>query len=148
MIDYIYDITKIKEIWRKFQLEFGRLYPDYIEDQTSKNRFFACYINGLVAGIASYDIKNTKKEVVIDVIATLPEFRGQGVAMKLIKRIYEETESLYVTLGFRLKAEAYLDLPNNKFWDKLAEEKIYHESPSGKTKSYYYYLDLSKIKSL
>lgn len=148
IVENYYDIENIKKIWRQYQTEFGRLYPNYVEDQCTLNRFFCCKINGIVAGIASYDIKNTKRVVVVDVIATLPEFRGKGVAKALLRKIYEETESLYKTLGFRMKIEAYLGLPNNEFWDYMSYDKEYHESPSGKTKSIYYYIDLHKLENM
>lgn len=147
-IEYFYDIDKLKTIWRQYQIEFGRLYPNYLEEQTSRNRVLACKINDLLAGVVSYDIKPTKRLIVVDILATFPDFRGKHVATELLKAVYQETESLIFTLGYEIKAEAYEGLPNNTFWDKLSKRKEFHVSPSGKTRSYYYYLDLQKLLSM
>ena len=148
MIENYYDIQNIKSLWYQFIEEFGRLYPNYVEEQTKNNRFFCYKVNDIVAGIASYDIHNRNKEVIIDVIAVLPLYQGLGIAKKLIHHIYKETESLYKNLNYSLKIEAYEGLPNNSFWEHMSYKKELHISKTGKSRSLYFYLDLQKLDLL
>ena len=143
MIEEINDINLIISIWRPYTKELGIPYKDYIQDCIDNKSFFCYKVDNEIAGIASYWIYNKKREIAVESLITLPAFRGQVIASKLIKHIYKENESLIKTLGYKFVTEAQEGLPNNKVYEHLSIDEVHYTSRSGKTKLVKYFLDTS-----
>ena len=145
MIEQINDVALIKEIWKPYTKELGIPYTDYIQDRVNADAFFCYKVDNKIAGICTYDVYNKKREVAVESLIVLPEFRGQGISTKLIQKMYDETKSLIKTLSYKFVTEAQEGLPNNKVYEHLSIDEVHYTSRSGKTKLIKYYLDTNRF---
>lgn len=141
MIENITDENQIISIWRPFTKELGIPYRDYIKECIDNDAFFCYKVDGHVAGIVCYYEYKRKKEIAVESLIVLPEYRGQHIATKLINHVYKENESLIKTLGYAFVTEAQDGLPNNNVYNHLSTHMDQHKSRSGSMTLNKYYLD-------
>lgn len=94
-------------------------------------RFFVAELNGKIAGyIGSHNILG---EVYITNVAVFPDYRGKGIAKKLIKKIldlsYEERAD-FVTLEVRKSNASAINLYKNTGFEIVGERKKFYSSPT------------------
>lgn len=148
MIIPYYEANEIKRLWYSYTNDLGILYPEYLTEQINSGRVFVYLVNNIVAGFATYSIKNSLKEVSLDALLVLPSYRDRGIGLSLLHRVYKETESLFKTLGFVLVVDVLEHSDSNSFWNKVAYNKETYTTRSGKTRFLKYYLDLIKLDQL
>lgn len=148
MIEPLTDIKLIKEIWKPYTKELGIPYTEYIQKVVDNEAFFCYKVDGHIAGIVAYWVYNRKREVAMEALIVLPEYRGRSIATKLIHHVYKENESLIKTLGYKFVTEAQEGLPNNKVYEHLSTGEEHYLSKSGKLKLVKYQLDLQYFDSM
>lgn len=146
MFELLTDFDLIKQIWKPYTKELGIPYRDYIERHIKDEAFFCYKIDGHIAGIGTYTVYNKKKEVAVESLITLPEYRGQGVATKLIYKMFKETESIIKTLDYKFVTEAQEGLPNNLVYQHLSTSEHHYTSRSGKMRLVSYELDTKYLE--
>lgn len=147
MIEPITDVALIKQIWKPYTKELGIPYTDYIQEQVDKNAFFCYKVADHIAGICTYYVSNRKKEVAVESLIVLPEYRGRGISTKLIYHMFKEAEGLIKTLGYKFITEAQEGLPNNDVYHHLSTDEEHYSSKSGKTKLIRYTLNTEYLEN-
>lgn len=94
-------------------------------------RFFVAELNGGIAGyIGSHNILG---EVYITNVAVFPDYRGKGIAKKLIKKILDlsyEEKADFVTLEVRKSNVSAINLYKNTGFETVGERKKFYSSPT------------------
>lgn len=94
-------------------------------------RFFVAESNGEIAGyIGSHNILG---EVYITNVAVFPDYRGKGIAKKLIKKIVDlsyEEKADFVTLEVRKSNVSAINLYKNTGFETVGERKKFYSSPT------------------
>lgn len=145
MIEHLNDPELIKTLWKPYTKELGIPYMDWINQYVRDNAFYCYKVDGHIAGFCGYHVYNRKKKVTVEALVVLPEYRGRGIATKLIAQQYKDTQSLIKTLGYEFTIEGQAGLPNNQVYDHLSVKMEPYWSKSGKLEIYEYWLDTDRF---
>lgn len=115
-----------------------------------RNGAWWCIIDGKKAGCISYSYKKRLKEIRVENLYVVPDFRHKGIALKLLLFLYEQkigNNCISNSNSLNYVAECWDGFPNNSFYDKismrfdLVKRKCFCDLRR-------YFLDIKKIISI